>query len=891
MIMPKNVTEYNIREKLLKKLIDIGVIMCFFGMIEQIVVQPCIKSIMLMVILLVSLIIGHILSSNLNRTDLAAIVIGVVAIYVVFPLMYFNNGGIMGGAPVWFVLGIFYIIGIFDGIKMYLFLILAIMADIAVYLIGYKYPKLIIPIESNFLAVLDSLFAIVFVGIFLGMIMKFQLKSYSKAREIAIYQKNETEKISASRSKLFANMSHEIRTPINTIIGLDEMILRDDTISDEVAENAAVIQNAGIMLLSLVNDILDFSQIENKKMRIYDVSYNTQEMFSELISVIRNRIESKGLAFYVNIEHTLPSVLCGDPKRIKQVLLNILVNAAKYTKEGSVTLTANSEIISDKRCKITVSVADTGIGIKKEVIDRIFDSFSRADGSEINRIEGTGLGLSICKQLMDLMGGEITVDSIYTKGSVFSIVLEQDIIDGSPIGNIDFLAKKEGEHTKFRHLFEAPDVRVLVVDDNDASRMVTVKLLRGTKVQIDEANSALEALNLTCQRYYNIILLDYMMPEINGVEALQKIKQQENGLCRGSQVLLMTAEGERNVINDIMQEGFDGYIEKPLEGNRLEASIMSHIPNEFLEYCIDTHYVSEKSLAGDMQEKADVLKKKLIITTDCVCDIPIEEAKSMSVKQVYQYINTPGGRFKDTVEIGIDNISDMILNDRKKISVSAVSVEDYEDFFATRLTEAKEIIHISVAMNLGKSYYNASNAAKCFGSVNVVNSGQLSCGMRIVLKYAAQKLSEGADAKEVITMINSIQGRIKAEFLLDSIEPFYENGFVGKRKKIIFEALNLHPILVVKRSSLHIRSFMVGDFDKARVRFVKRTVKKLKGRQISDINISHSGIPVKEQELIAAIIEKNVNCDDFVIEKSSVTNACISGPGTIGIATYIDKQK
>ena len=255
--------------------------------------------------------------------------------------------------------------------------------------------------------------------------------------------------------------------------------------------------------------------------------------------------------------------------------------------------------------------------------------------------------------------------------------------------------------------------------------------------------------------------------------------------------------------------------------------------------------MSEKSLAGDMQEKADVLKKKLIITTDCVCDIPIEEAKSMSVKQVYQYINTPGGRFKDTVEIGIDNISDMIFNDRKKISVSAVSVEDYEDFFATRLTEAKEIIHISVAMNLGKSYYNALNAAKCFGSVNVVNSGQLSCGMRIVLKYAAQKLSEGADAKEVITMINSIQGRIKAEFLLDSIEPFYENGFVGKRKKIIFEALNLHPILVVKRSSLHIRSFMVGDFDKARVRFVKRTVKKLKGRQISDINISHSGIPVK----------------------------------------------
>ena len=179
MIMPKNLTEYNIREKFLKKLIDIGVIMCFLGMIEQIVVQPCIKSIMLMVLLFVSLIIGYILSSTLNRTDLAEIVIGVAAIYVVFPLMYFTNGGITGGAPVWFVLGIFYIICIFDGIEMYLFLILAILDDIVVYLIGYKYPKLIIPIKSDALAVLDSMFAIVFIGIFLGMIMKFQLKSYS----------------------------------------------------------------------------------------------------------------------------------------------------------------------------------------------------------------------------------------------------------------------------------------------------------------------------------------------------------------------------------------------------------------------------------------------------------------------------------------------------------------------------------------------------------------------------------------------------------------------------------------------------------------------------------------------------------------------------------------
>lgn len=877
---------YNIREKLLKRLINVGIIICLFGICEQILIQPHIIALFPMLILLSALVTGHIVSSKYNRTDIAEIIIGVVAIYVTFPTIYFTSGGIRGGAPIWFVLGLFYIIGIFNGKKMYVFLTCAIIEDIIIYVTGYIYPELIIPIESEGKIMIDSAFAIIFVGTFLGVITKFQLNAYNRSRKIAISQRDEIEKFSKSRNAFFASMSHEIRTPINTIIGLDEMILREKGLSDEVTENAETIQNAGKMLLSLVNDILDLSQIENNKMEIFPVKYSTEDMFNELIEVVRYRIEEKGLAFYVNIDSSMPSMLYGDAKRIKQVLLNILVNAAKYTKDGSVTLTAKSEAVSKDKCELTISVLDTGIGIKSENINTLFDSFSRGTGRDVNNIEGTGLGLSISKQLMELMGGEITVDSIYTKGSNFTVVLEQKIIDAKPIGNIDFLVRKGSRHLAYRRLFEAPDVRILLVDDNDTSRMVITKLLRETKVQIDQAKNALEALDLTHKKYYNIILMDYMMPGIDGREALQKIRRQENGLCKESAVLLMTAEGDSSIINKIMEEGFDGYIEKPVQGNGLEASIMSFIPNELLEFKAKTENVVVKTLAGETIIKPNVLKKKLIITTDCVCDISTGEAKQLGIMQVYLYVNTPSGRFKDTIEIGIDNVSSMLEKDRRNIHASAVSVEDYENFFASRLTEAEEVLHLSFGKNMGKSYWNAISAAKCFGSVHVLDSGLLSCGLSIVIKYASEALKNGASLEEITKLVQDMKGRVNTRFLLDSIDPFYENGYIGKKMRNIFNLFHLHPILAAKKSGLHIDGFMLGDIDSARIRFIKKTVKKIKNKTVNDIYVSHTGISVKQQEMAASVIEKAGICDNVVIHKSSVTNACFSGPGTIGIAYY-----
>ena len=378
----------------------------------------------------------------------------------------------------------------------------------------------------------------------------------------------------------------------------------------------------------------------------------------------------------------------------------------------------------------------------------------------------------------------------------------------------------------------------------------------------------------------------WAMPGIDGREALQKIRRQENGLCKESAVLLMTAEGDSSIINKIMEEGFDGYIEKPVQGNGLEASIMSFIPNELLEFKAKTENVVVKTLAGETIIKPNVLKKKLIITTDCVCDISTGEAKQLGIMQVYLYVNTPSGRFKDTIEIGIDNVSSMLEKDRRNIHASAVSVEDYENFFASRLTEAEEVLHLSFGKNMGKSYWNAISAAKCFGSVHVLDSGLLSCGLSIVIKYASEALKNGASLEEITKLVQDMKGRVNTRFLLDSIDPFYENGYIGKKMRNIFNLFHLHPILAAKKSGLHIDGFMLGDIDSARIRFIKKTVKKIKNKTVNDIYVSHTGISVKQQEMAASVIEKAGICDNVVIHKSSVTNACFSGPGTIGIAYY-----
>ncbi|MDE7283901.1 MAG: fatty acid-binding protein DegV, partial [Lachnospiraceae bacterium] len=501
--------DYELRERIFRMIILIGSFMVTLGIIECILLMDLNIIVMPLVILLVVMIGELLITFKYRRIDVAAIIVGFLVILLVFPAMFFLSGGLEGGATLWFAMGLFYVFLMFSGKKLAFFLILSIVVDVFTYAYGYYHPELIEPMASRAAAYTDSIFAVFIVGIFGGSILKVQMKLFGIENDVARRQQEELEKASREKNSFFASMSHEIRTPINTIIGLNEMILRESN-ERETKEYAQNIQSASRMLLNLVNDILDLSQVEVKRMEIVPLQYKTVDLFDGLIDMIRVRLKEKKLEFIVDIDEKLPSVLLGDMKRVSQVILNILTNAAKYTDSGSVTLSVREDSVKGEDIYLKISVIDTGIGIRKENLEHIFDVFHRLDAKKNQKVEGSGLGLAITKQLVDLMDGEITIDSIYTKGSTFTVILPQKIVDFTPIGNVKFLSLSKGQVEKYQQSFTAPEARILIVDDNSMNSMVESKLLAATKVQVDVARSGAECLEKIKRKYYHVILMDYM---------------------------------------------------------------------------------------------------------------------------------------------------------------------------------------------------------------------------------------------------------------------------------------------------------------------------------------------------------------------------------------------
>lgn len=881
-------SHFGLRERLIRRIMLIGTIIAFVALIEVFGFTTTYWTAVPLVGLVAVMLISLVLTYRFRKVEIAADVIGFIAIAIVFPVIFFLSGGIEGGATVWFVLGIFYAIGMFNGARMIFFVTLTFLVDTCTYLVGYFHPELIITMSSTKDIYIDSLFGVILVGVLLGAITKYQLAAYDKERQTALKQKEEIEQFSDSKSAFFASMSHEIRTPINTIIGLNEMILREENISKETTENAVTIQNASKMLLSLVNDILDLSQIESNKMEIVPIKYNSKEMFRELVEMIQVRVKEKNLNFIIDISNDIPLELFGDDKRIKQVLLNLLTNAVKYTKEGDVTFSARSEMLGEEWCKLVISVADTGVGIKKENLEGLFDSFRRVQNEDNRKIEGTGLGLSISKQLVDLMGGQITVDSIYTKGSIFTVILEQQVKSEETIGNIDFLSKNQSIQNVYQQSFEAPEARILVVDDNEMNRLVVSKLLKATKIQIDYAASGLECLDMTRMKYYNVILMDYMMPGMNGVDTLQEVRKQENGLCRETPIVVLTADSALGVGNRYLEYGFDAMIEKPFRGAQLEEGILNFLPNEILEYRFNLPK-QQIFVGGDNVRISKRRQKKICITADCVSDIVDEWVSKYDIRLMYLYINTSMCRFCDTKEINSESLSKFLSDSDSNITAEAASVEDYEKFFAESLIEAEEVIHISLGSNMGKSYHNAVQAARGFGHVHVIDSGHLSGGMALVVMRAAQLVVQGREVTEICEEILRVQKNINSFFIMPSANIFYKNGYTNAAIVKIFGGLRLHPIIRTRQAGLEICGFRMGDIVTSRRRFVKNLVR-FRRMPVNDIiYITHAGLSVQEQEMIISDIKKYTNFERVVMQKCSVTNATFSGLGTLGVA-YVSER-
>lgn len=380
-----------------------------------------------------------------------------------------------------------------------------------------------------------------------------------------------------AKSNFLANMSHEIRTPINTILGMDEIIIREAT-EKPIIGYAENIRDASTTLLSLVNDLLDFSKIECGKMEILPVEYEIANVLSEIINMIEIKVANKGLDFNAVVAEDIPYLLYGDDVRLRQIIINLLTNAVKYTKEGSVVLKVDWSEAGDSSINLIVSVTDTGIGIKEEDIDRLFVSFERIEERRNRNIEGTGLGLSITRQLLELMGSSLTVRSEYGVGSTFSFVLKQGIRDRKPIGKFrEKYAYSREKHKKYRTTFVAPNVHILVVDDNAMNISVVEGLLKSTQIKVDKASGGLEALELCAENFYDLILMDHMMPNIDGIETLHRLKASE-GPNQDTPVIVLTANAVSGAKEMYEAEGFIDYMSKPIQGKPLEEKILEYLP-------------------------------------------------------------------------------------------------------------------------------------------------------------------------------------------------------------------------------------------------------------------------------------------------------------------------
>ncbi len=413
-----------------------------------------------------------------------------------------------------------------------------------------------------------------------------------EARQIA-------EHSNAAKSEFLANMSHEIRTPINAVLGMNEIILRESRqaraqlpepreaiqgVFTDICNYAGNIQSAGNNLLSIINDILDFSKIEAGKLEITEGRYKLSSVLNDVSNMIAFKARDKGLDFLGHADDTLPDGLYGDEVRVRQIITNVLNNAVKYTTEGSVSLTVSGTrgeaMRAGSAIDLKIIVEDTGIGIRPEDIGRLFEKFERVDLRHNSAVEGTGLGLAITRSLLDRMGGSIDVQSEYGKGSVFTMILPQKVVNTEPIGNFrEQFVQAQKEQAVYQESFHAPEARILVVDDTRMNLTVVVNLLKKTDIRIDTAESGEEAVRLSRSQGYDLILMDQRMPGMDGTETMRCIREQSDGVNRETPFICLTADAVSGARERYLSMGFTDYLTKPIDSRAFERALMKHLPS------------------------------------------------------------------------------------------------------------------------------------------------------------------------------------------------------------------------------------------------------------------------------------------------------------------------
>jgi len=394
--------------------------------------------------------------------------------------------------------------------------------------------------------------------------------------------KEEAEKANREKDALIVNMSHEIRTPMNAIMGFSELILQQKENSSLTQEYAFDIRRSAKSLLHIINDVLDISKIEAGKMEMVSEVYYTQTLLEDVSMIIGSQAKEKGLQYRALIEPTIPYRMKGAASAIREIMINIMNNAVKYTNEGSVSLEVRSKWKTEKQIQLEIIASDTGIGMKEKEVKTIFDKFSQLDTKAGRNAEGTGLGMAIVKGLVEQMDGEIQVESEFGAGTKITVYLTQEIIDERPVGDIN-LALRDLEEKEFDQAF-ITTAKVLVVDDNQINLKVTAGLLQKYDIVADVADSGYTAIECIKEKDYDLIFMDHMMPGMDGVETMLRVREMDKGTHGTLPIIALTTNGLVGVKEDMLMLGFDGYLSKPVDIRKMERILLDFIPKNKISY-------------------------------------------------------------------------------------------------------------------------------------------------------------------------------------------------------------------------------------------------------------------------------------------------------------------